>query len=329
MRMRRLFKIPMRMRCECEFVASHSHFFAKCENRNANLHPCPRPDILQQHTRYSTGVAQLFPKTDSYRITIFRDPGTLFPSLFKYFPRNPPFKKSKSMENFLKSPEKFSFTNGADFVTRNSMTFQMGFDSFLRTNPTDEKMAEIISAVDNDFDFILLAEYLPQSLILLRHLLCMTWNDIATMSKNISKRRHFDQSVKEKIRRWQNVDTKVYEVANATFWRKVDEFGQEKMVNEMDILEKMNAENAEKCVKSYRPVKELPVEFRDYEPPGLTIEGIELKEGYTDVCYNIALSPFSLAIDIMDKQCQNSTFLRNYTHMEDRPKRFGKDCKNI
>jgi len=44
----------------------------------------------------------------------------------------------------------------------------MGFDSFLRTNPTDEKMAEIISAVDNDFDFILLAEYLPQSLILLR-----------------------------------------------------------------------------------------------------------------------------------------------------------------
>ena len=32
----------------------------------------PRPDILQQHTRYSTGAAQLFPKSDSYRITIFR-----------------------------------------------------------------------------------------------------------------------------------------------------------------------------------------------------------------------------------------------------------------
>jgi hypothetical protein len=46
--------------------------------------------------------------------------------------------------------------------------------------------------------------------------------------------------------------------------------------------------------------------FRDYEPPGVKIEGIELKEGYTNVCYQIALSPFALAIDIIDKQCQSS-----------------------
>ena len=163
----------------------------------------------------------------------------------------------------------------------------------------------------------------------------MTWNDIATMSKNISKRKHFDESVQEKIRRWQNVDTRVYEAANATFWRKVDEFGSERMANEMDILGKINAENAEKCVKSYRPVKELPVEFRDYEPPGLTIEGIELKEGYTDVCYNIALSPYSLAIDIMDRQCQSSTvyqsysFYYNYTCSFLDINNFFSSCENI
>ncbi|CAG5098205.1 Oidioi.mRNA.OKI2018_I69.XSR.g15459.t1.cds [Oikopleura dioica] len=287
-----------------------------------------RPDILQQHTRYSKEVADLFPKSDSYRITILRDPGTLFPSLFKYFPRNPPFKQAKTVENFVSSPEKYSRAGGADFVTRNSMTFQMGFDNFLKTLPSDDEMAEIISAVDNEFDLVLLSEYLPQSLILLRHLLCMTWSDIATMSKNISQRKHFEEDTKEKIRRWQNVDTRVYEAANMTFWRKVKEFGEEKMTAEMAILEKMNTENAEKCVKGYRPVKELAVEFRDYEPPGLTIEGIELKEGYTDVCYNIALSPFSLAIDILDKQCQSSSFLRKYMHMEDRPKRFGTDCQN-
>lgn len=135
----------------------------------------------------------------------------------------------------------------------------------------------------------------------------MTWSDIATMSKNISKRKHFDQTIKDKIRQWQNVDSRLYEAANATFWRKVNDFGAEKMAQEMAFLEKMNAENKEKCVKGYRPVKELAVEFRDYEPPGLTIEGIELKDGYTDVCYNIALSPFSFAIDILDKQCQSST----------------------
>ena len=201
----------------------------------------------------------------------------------------------------------FSSVGAADFVTRNSMTFQMGFDNFLKSEPTDEQMAEIISTVENDFDLVLLSEYLPQSLILLRHLLCLKWSDIATMSKNISKRKHFDETVKEKIRRWQNVDMRVYEAANRTLWRKIRDFGQEKMAAEMIILEKMSKENAEKCVKGYRPVKELAVEFRDYEPPGLTIEGIDLKDGYSDVCYDIALSPFALAIDILDKQCQSSS----------------------
>lgn len=219
-----------------------------------------------------------------------------------------------------------SRASGADFVTRNSMTYQMGFDNFLKSKPSDEKLAEIISAVDNEFDLVLLSEYLPQSLILLRHLLCMTWSDIATMSKNISQRKHFEEATKEKIRRWQNVDTRVYEAANMTFWRKVKDFGEENMAAEMAILEKMNAENAEKCVKGYRPVKELAVEFRDYEPPGLTIEGIELKEGYTDVCYNIALSPFSLAIDILDKQCQSSSVRLLYPL---RLKTSNSSCGNI
>ncbi|CAG5110490.1 Oidioi.mRNA.OKI2018_I69.chr2.g4889.t1.cds [Oikopleura dioica] len=286
-----------------------------------------RPDILQQHTRYSKELADIFPKSDSFRITIFRDPGTLLPSLFEYFPRNPPFKEAKTVENFISSPEKYSSVGAADFVTRNSMTFQMGFENFLKSEPTDEQIAEIISTVENDFDLVLLSEYLPQSLILLRHLLCLKWSDIATMSKNISKRKHIEESVKEKIRRWQNVDMRVYEAANRTLWQKIRDFGEEKMATEMSILEKMNSENAEKCVKGYRPVKELAVEFRDYEPPGLTIEGIDLKDGYSDVCYDIALSPFALAIDILDKQCQSSHFLRKYMNMEDRPKRFKTDCK--
>lgn len=63
-----------------------------------------------------------------------------------------------------------SAAGGADFVTRNSMTFQMGFDNFLKAIPTDKQMAEIVSAVDDEFDLVMLQEYLPQSLILLRFL---------------------------------------------------------------------------------------------------------------------------------------------------------------
>lgn len=66
------------------------------------------PDILTQHIRYSSQAAELFPKEDSFRITILRDPGTLFPSLFKYFQmNNKPFRLANSVNNFLQNPQKF------------------------------------------------------------------------------------------------------------------------------------------------------------------------------------------------------------------------------
>ena len=53
-------------------------------------------------------------------------------------------------------------------MTRNSMTFQMGFDNFLERDPTDEEIELIIQSMDQRFDLVLVSDYLPQSLILLR-----------------------------------------------------------------------------------------------------------------------------------------------------------------
>ena len=79
-----------------------------------------------------------------------------------------------------------SAAGGADFVTRNSMTFQMGFDNFLKAIPTDEQLAEIVSAVDDEFDLVMLQEYLPQSLILLRFYYCCFIGTKFTKSVDIS-----------------------------------------------------------------------------------------------------------------------------------------------
>ena len=42
---------------------------------------------------------------------------------------------------------------------------------------------------------------------------------------------------------------------------------------ELNWLEKRNKMLSSQCVDSYKPVKELDTEFRDYEPPGVQIQG--------------------------------------------------------
>ena len=67
------------------------------------------PTILSQHIRYSKEADEMFPKATTNRFTIVRDPGTLFPSLFKYFGKlNPAFSKAGTFENFMNSPSKFA-----------------------------------------------------------------------------------------------------------------------------------------------------------------------------------------------------------------------------
>jgi hypothetical protein len=287
-----------------------------------------KPDILSQHIRYSEQAGDFFPPSDSYRITIVRDPGHLFPSLFKYFGKlNKPFARAGSVENFISDPAEFtSEIDGPQFMTRNSLSFQMGFDNFLRHDPTSEQLDEIMDSLDDHFDLVMVADHMDESLILLRHMLCLSFNDIATLSKNKSIRKHIDDDLRSKVRDWETVDEFIFERANRTLWKKVEQFGTERMKKEVRILNSLNDENSENCVSSYKSVKSLPAEFRDYEPPGVKIEGIELKEGYTSVCYSIALSPFALAIDIQDKQCQDSTKLRKFAKLMDREKTYGLDC---
>ena len=48
------------------------------------------------------------------------------------------------------------------------MAFQMGFENFLEHDPTDEEISLITDSMDRRFDLVLVSDYLPQSLILLR-----------------------------------------------------------------------------------------------------------------------------------------------------------------
>ena len=61
------------------------------------------------------------------------------------------------------------------------MSFQMGHDSYLKKDPTSEELDKIRASLHERFDLILIADHLPESLILLRHELCLSINDIASL----------------------------------------------------------------------------------------------------------------------------------------------------
>ena len=69
------------------------------------------------------------------------------------------------------------------------MSFQMGHDSYLKKDPTSEELDKIRSSLHERFDLILIADHLPESLILLRHELCLSINDIASLL-GVGKIRH-------------------------------------------------------------------------------------------------------------------------------------------
>lgn len=73
----------------------------------------------------------------------------------------------------------------------------------------DAKIAEL----DSIFDLVMLQEFLDESLILLKNLLCWTTEDIITLKNNARKndqKMEMNDEIKQKIEIWNRADTKLY-----------------------------------------------------------------------------------------------------------------------
>ena len=91
------------------------------------------------------------------------------------------------------------------------MAFQMGHQNFVEQEPTQAEIDDILRQMDDQFDLILIADHLPESLILLRHQLCLSINEITSLSKNVAKRKHSNDDMKQKISEWETIDQPIFE----------------------------------------------------------------------------------------------------------------------
>ena len=223
-------------------------------------------DLIAVHVRYNRKAMDTFMKPHTHYITIIRDPGTQFESAFTHFQLDDAFTpaekqqyKFKGMpskiEHFLSNPTyyrnrlsqlQWEGKKGLRwYYSKNNQMFDLGLGHKFHDNVT--KVNEYIEQLDKEMSLVLITEYFDESMVLLKHTLCWSMEDIIYIAKNVRpKRANFSESLRQKMRNWNSVDTKLYNHFNQTLWRKIKEIGPAFDV-ELATYKRLLSEAFDKC----------------------------------------------------------------------------------
>merc|ERR1712176_236637 len=124
----------------------------------------------------------------------------------------------------------------------------MGY-SYTLTNKT--KIETFVDQIMDFYSLIMITEYMEESLILMAYELNWNIEDVRffSVNKNANKDDVRDEFLVERVNEWSMADKSLYDRANATFWRKVGQFGFERMKTAKEKLIAMNNELYDYCVE--------------------------------------------------------------------------------
>lgn len=283
------------------FGEKHNLKFAFPDGRNDFFYPSPflcsqvkdyRPgdcfNVVCNHMRFDRQeVAKLLPPDAAY-ITILRDPVDLFESAFHYYHRAVPLtwriRGENKVAEFLENPQNFYSPKAFNsFYLKNLLSFDFGLDNDLGAD--DPRVMMNIHNLSKHFDLVLIAEYFEESLILLKHALCWTMDDILYFKLNARKSSSVSRLTPElraKALQWNGADWRLYQHFNATFWAKIDAFGRERMNHEVKELQRRNAQMKAVCVQDGGAVEAKNIQdkrFLPWQPVGeSSILGYNMKK---------------------------------------------------
>lgn len=207
-------------------------------------------NIFTHHSRYNPIEVKKVMKPNAAFVTILRDPGTLFESMFNfyYFDR----RLNVTFEEFKKDPDKY-----ADLlIKRNKSRYgrnQMCFDLGLEENRffSDQFLEDFIKNIEHDFDIVMISEHMEVSLILLADLMGWSLDQIRFFRNNVrqpSMKTNLTEADKQKLRNINQADTKLYNYFFEVFKAKIKTYGFERMKHQVEKLISMNHDLYHLCV---------------------------------------------------------------------------------
>ncbi|XP_023689117.1 galactosylceramide sulfotransferase [Paramormyrops kingsleyae] len=286
-----LFRFGEKHRLKFAFPNSRNDFFYPSlfqRSQVKDYRPGMCFNIICNHMRFNEPeVVKLLPSDTTY-VSILRDPAELFESSFHYFGRLAPFTWKISAEDklaeFLQDPWHYFDPEGYNsFYLKNLLFFDFGFDNTMESD--DPRVDESIRSIAERFRLVMLVEYFEESLILLKDTLCWEMDDLLFFKLNARKGSTVSR-LKPELRaqalEWNGIDWKLYQHFNATFWRKVDVYGRQRMAKDVEELRRRNKEMAAICIEGGQAVEAGSIQetaMQPWQPIGeKSIMGYNLKK---------------------------------------------------
>ncbi|MCJ8731306.1 hypothetical protein PDJAM_G00198110 [Pangasius djambal] len=219
------------------------------------VHPHTMPaNIVTSHLRFSRSELQRFMPNNTIYITILREPGAMFESLFSYYNQYcDTFKRvpNGSLEAFLDNPWAYYRPQDKDSMyARNTLTFDLGGDKDRPSADVVRYVKRFAAEVEYVFSLVMIAEYFDESLVLLRHLLSWDLEDVLYIKQNMrmpSSKGNFSEAQLSKIREWNAIDAMLYDHFNASLWRQLNELGLDCVAREVKLLRHAQDQMIRRC----------------------------------------------------------------------------------
>lgn len=212
----------------------------------------PSYNILAHHTRFDyDGIRSVMPRNAVY-ITIVRDPIGVFESAYSYYGFS-----HLVGDNLHKFISKIPSTNVSLLHTRfqrkfgsNQMMFDLGANPSIFNN--ESLINQYIDKLESWFDFVLVADRMDESLVLLRHLLCWDIDDVVTFKLNARDpkfKSNLRKQEKDILRQLNHADVLLYKRFVDKFDKAIDAFGRDRMVSETEQLRERTEKWYDFCIK--------------------------------------------------------------------------------
>ncbi|MBN3275547.1 G3ST2 sulfotransferase, partial [Polyodon spathula] len=227
--------------------------------------------IMCNHMRfYQPEVQKIMPR-DTFYFSILRDPASLAESAYSYYKNScPAFQGSRAIDDFIADPWRYYLPRLPNsHYARNLMWFDFGLEG--HGGEFSLPLARTgVATVERSFHLLLLAEHFDESLVLLRHALCWTLDDVVSFplnSRSGEAKARLSPDQLRRLREWNALDWFLYSSFNQTFWERVEAFGRDRMARELEELRERRRELQGLCLSQGGiPVEGRKIRDRELQP---------------------------------------------------------------
>lgn len=207
-------------------------------------------NIFTHHTRYNTEQMRSAMYDDTAFVTILRHPADVFESIFSYYKFNKTF--NLAFEDLLQNPMKIRKI-GRRYLSRIGVN-QMSYDLGMKEEhfSSEERIDEFINKIDNEFDLVMISEYMEASLVLLCDLMRWPLENVVSLRLNsrpeVSKYKLTDGD-RQTLISLNRADDALYQHFLLKFRERIFEYGEDRMKENILKLINLNDKFSFRCVE--------------------------------------------------------------------------------